>query len=118
ACAEPISLGLAAPATEPALPAAGGPAIEPSVVAPGKPDAAPPAVGFPYRASITADTGAVRSGPGEEYYETSGLRRGDEVEVYRHDPHGWCAIRPPQGSFSYVPAEHLKLLDDDMAETT
>jgi hypothetical protein len=59
----------------------------------------------------------VRSGPGEEYYETARARLGDEVEVYRHDPHGWCAIRPPPGSFSLVPAEHLKLLEPDVAET-
>ncbi len=73
---------------------------------------------FPYRAAISAEPASIRSGPGEEYYETGRLRLGDEVEVYRHDAGGWCAIRPPPGSFSYVPGEFLKPLDDSLAETT
>ena len=51
---------------------------------------------------ITADDVYVRSGPGENYYPTDKLKAGQEVEVYRHDPGGWYAIRPPKGSFSWV----------------
>jgi hypothetical protein len=32
--------------------------------------------------------------------------------VYRHDPGGWLAIRPPQGSFSWITARHLKATPD------
>ena len=46
---------------------------------------------FPYKISVAADDVYVRSGPGQNYYPTDKLRRGQEVEVYRHDPGGWCA---------------------------
>lgn len=63
---------------------------------------------FPYRAYITADDVYVRSGPGQSYYPTDKLKAGTEVEVYRHDPGGWYAIRPPKGSFSWVAARYLQ----------
>lgn len=66
---------------------------------------------LPYTAYVAADEAFVRSGPGENYYPTLRLRRGDTVEVYRHDPGGWYAIRPPAGSFSWISAEFVKLLD-------
>ena len=50
---------------------------------------------FPYVAFINADEVNVRSGPGDNYYPVMKLNRGDRVEVYRHDPGGWYAIRPP-----------------------
>jgi hypothetical protein len=37
------------------------------------------------------------------------------VEVYRQDPGGWYAIRPPQGSFSWVPADTLKPIGEHLA---
>ena len=49
---------------------------------------------FPYKAFIAADEVYVRSGPGQNYYPTDKLAKGQEVEVYRHDPGGWCAIKP------------------------
>jgi uncharacterized protein YraI len=64
---------------------------------------------FPYKAYVTTDGVDVRSGPGENYYATDKLRAGQEVEVYRHDPSGWYAIRPPVGSFSWVSARQLQL---------
>lgn len=60
---------------------------------------------FPYVAYVTAPQAFVRSGPGQKYYPTQQLPRGHAVEVYRHDGDAWCAIRPPEGSFSWV-AEH------------
>ncbi|HWA98887.1 MAG TPA: SH3 domain-containing protein, partial [Pirellulales bacterium] len=63
---------------------------------------------FPYRAYIASDDVNVRSGPGDNYYPVMKLARGDVVEVYRHDPGGWYAIRPPAGSFSWVSGEFLK----------
>ncbi|MBW3598704.1 MAG: SH3 domain-containing protein, partial [Planctomycetes bacterium] len=72
---------------------------------------------FPYTAEVAHEAALVRSGPGESYYPTGRLLRGSKVEVHRHDPHGWCAIRPPEGEFSLVHAERLKLLPgDDLAE--
>ncbi|HEY2826033.1 MAG TPA: SH3 domain-containing protein, partial [Pirellulales bacterium] len=57
----------------------------------------------------------VRSGPGKNYYPTDKLPQGEPVEVYRQDPGGWYAIRPPQGSFSWVPADTLKPIGEHLA---
>ena len=71
---------------------------------------------FPYQATIDGSDVYVRSGPGKNYYPTDKLQRGTVVEVYRHDPGGWSAIRPPEDSFSWIAGEHLRLGDDDIAE--
>ncbi|REK27010.1 MAG: SH3 domain-containing protein [Planctomycetota bacterium] len=73
---------------------------------------------FPYKALINGSDVYVRSGPGKNYYPTDKLQRGTEVEVYRHDPGGWCAIRPPLDSFSWIKGEHLRLGADSIAEVT
>ena len=70
---------------------------------------------FPYKTCVAADEVYVRSGPGQNYYPTDKLRRGQEVEVYRHDPGGWCAIRPVDGSFSWVSGRFLKPTDHNLA---
>ncbi|MBS0210006.1 MAG: SH3 domain-containing protein [Planctomycetes bacterium] len=62
---------------------------------------------FPYRAWVRTDDVYVRSGPGENYYPVMKVGRGDVVEVYRHDPGGWYAVRPPEGSYSWVAAEFI-----------
>jgi uncharacterized protein YraI len=54
---------------------------------------------MPYVAYVVDDGAEVRSGPGQEYYPTTRLPQGYAVEVYRHDGDGWCAVRPPEGSF-------------------
>jgi len=63
---------------------------------------------FPYKAEISVDVVEVRCGPDWEYYPTSRLERGDQVEVYRHEPGGWLAIRPPKGSHSWIPARQVQ----------
>ena len=73
---------------------------------------------FPYKARVTANNVYVRSGPGNHYYPTEKVHAGTQVEVHRHDPGGWCAIRPPEGSFSWVPGRHLKPGEEDLAEVT
>ncbi len=73
---------------------------------------------FPYKAYVTADDVYVRSGPGENYYPTDQLKAGTEVEVYRHDPGGWYAIRPPKDSFSWVSSRHLQLDGNNLATVT
>lgn len=70
---------------------------------------------FPYVAYVAADDVYVRSGPGQNYYPTDKLTAGAEVEVYRHDPGGWYAIRPPEGSFSWVSTRYLSAGDDNLA---
>lgn len=67
-----------------------------------------PAERFPYSAFVATDEASVRSGPSESFYPVLTLRHGDAVEVWRHDPAGWCAIRPPEGSFSWVAAEFVE----------
>ena len=57
----------------------------------------------------------VRSGPGEDFYPTDKLQKGEMVEVYRRDAGGWCAIRPPEGSFSWISGRVLKLQDGNLA---
>lgn len=73
---------------------------------------------FPYTGYINADDVYVRSGPGKNYYPTGKLPRGEAVEVYRHDPGGWYAVRPPEGSFSWVAADLLQPLEENIGEVT
>jgi hypothetical protein len=73
---------------------------------------------FPYVAYVNDADTYVRSGPGNEHYPTGQLPIGFAVEVYRHDGEGWCAIRPPDGSFSVAPAHQLRILDSRTAEVT
>jgi hypothetical protein len=63
---------------------------------------------FPYTAYVNAADVYLRSGPGENYYPVAKLDRGQQVEVYRHDPGGWYAVRPPADSFSWVAAEFIE----------
>src|SRR5688572_387920 len=73
---------------------------------------------FPYVAYVNEPETYVRSGPGNQHYATGQLPAGYAVEVYRHDGEGWCAIRPPEGSFSLAPAHQLRILDSRTAEVT
>lgn len=52
----------------------------------------------------------IHSGPAEEFYPTQQLKQGAAVEVFHRTQSGWAAIRPPQGSFSWVPAAQAYLL--------
>lgn len=63
---------------------------------------------FPYVAYVTGEQAYVRSGPGQRYYPTGQVPSGYAVEVYRHDADGWCAIRPPAGSFSWIPSHQVR----------
>src|SRR5436190_15455739 len=68
---------------------------------------------FPYSAYVATDKTEVVAGPGHRFYATDQLQRGTKVEIYREEPSGWLAIRPPEGSFSWVPAEYVERLDDE-----
>lgn len=63
---------------------------------------------FPYTAEVSVDSAAARCGPGEGFYPTMELERGATVEVHRHDPGGWLAIRPPRGSFGWICARQVE----------
>ncbi len=73
---------------------------------------------FPYVAYVDKPDTYVRSGPGQRYYPTQQLQQGHAVEVYRHDGDGWCAIRPPEGSFSLVAAHQVNQLGQGVAEVS
>ncbi len=66
---------------------------------------------LPESAIVAVPEALIRSGPGVEFYATGLLTSGAQVEVYRHKDDGWCAIRPPQDSFSYVRADHVRPTD-------
>ena len=53
---------------------------------------------------------------GKAYYPTDRLKAGTEVQVFRRERGGWCAIRPPVGSFSWVAGHALELQKDNLAK--
>ncbi|HAC92013.1 MAG TPA: hypothetical protein DCF63_15520 [Planctomycetaceae bacterium] len=61
-------------------------------------------------AFVNVPRALVYSGPAEEFYPTQQLKQGAAVEVFHRTDSGWAAIRPPQGSFSWVPAAQAFLL--------
>jgi len=73
---------------------------------------------FPYAAYVTVENAYVRSGPGNNYYPTDKLSTGTRVEVYRHDPGGWYAIRPPQNSFSWVSSRNVEPTENGLGRVT
>jgi len=73
-------------------------------------------VSFPYQAIVLKDAASVHSGPGSVHYATDKLDQGATVEVHRHDPGGWCAVRPVKGSFSLVPSATIDVIDDQVGE--
>lgn len=66
---------------------------------------------FPYQALVLREGAKVHSGPAGVHYSTEELNQGAAVEVYRHDPNGWCAIRPTSGSFSLVPESTIQIVN-------
>lgn len=73
---------------------------------------------FPYKAYVVSEDVYVRSGPGKNYYPTQKLKVGQEVEVHRHDPGGWYAIKPPEGSFTWVSGRYLQKKGKGLAVVT
>ncbi len=69
----------------------------------------------PYRVPVSGNNAVVHAGPGSTHYGTDRLPPGTTVDVYRHDPGGWMAIRPPAGSFSLLQRDELELLPDGLA---
>ena len=71
---------------------------------------------FPYQALVVTDGAQVFSGPGTMHYGTEELRQGEMVQVHRHDPGGWCAIRPTETSFSLIPEPAIVIIGENVGE--
>ena len=59
---------------------------------------------FPATVRVTADYTYLRAGPGDDFYPTERLAAGATVEVWALDPSGYVAVRPVDGSFSWLRA--------------
>lgn len=69
---------------------------------------------FPYTAYVNGEQVHAMSGPAQSgEYRTDRLDRGQRVAVYKME-NGWCAIRPPRGSFSWLEGRMLERNDDDL----
>ncbi len=68
---------------------------------------------YPAELTVTAPEVEVRSGPTLAYYPTNTLRYNDRVVVLRESEQekGWLAIKPPQGSFSWINQKYIKQTD-------
>ncbi|MGA0040697.1 MAG: hypothetical protein ACO3NZ_12680, partial [Pirellulales bacterium] len=67
---------------------------------------------LPARVHVSADQTYLRAGPSNDFYPTGRLTRGDVVEVWDFDAAGYAAIRPVEGSFSWIRSDDLQLLDE------
>ncbi len=63
----------------------------------------------PYQVYVDQENVTARCGPGGDFYRTDPLRHGQALEVYVETADGWLGIRPPAGSFSWLPADVVKL---------
>jgi hypothetical protein len=59
---------------------------------------------FPATVRVIADHTYLRAGPGDDFYPTERLVAGTAVEVWAVDPSGYVALRPLDGSFSWLRA--------------
>jgi hypothetical protein len=71
---------------------------------------------LPYRATVVGASAPIFSGAGAQYYATAELPVGSQVEVYEHTSMEFCAIRPPQGSFSWLPASAVELVEEGVGQ--
>jgi uncharacterized protein YgiM (DUF1202 family) len=73
----------------------------------------------PYEAVVLDEGAVVRAGPGQRFYVTQELEPGTRVEVYQREAGDWLAIRPPEGSFSWIPEADLEMTEEPgIAEVT
>jgi hypothetical protein len=59
---------------------------------------------LPATVRVTADHTYLRAGPGDDFYPTERLVSGATVEVWAVDASGYVAVRPVEGSFSWLRA--------------
>jgi len=70
----------------------------------------------PYEARVIVSGATVHSGPGDNFYPTDSLAKGDVVEVYREKSGGWVGIRPTNCSYSLVSGRDIQVRDGGLAE--
>ncbi len=59
---------------------------------------------------VAVEQARLYAGPSSDFYPTGDAKRGTVLEVYHRTDNGWLGVRPPQGSFSWVPASQAYLL--------
>jgi len=59
---------------------------------------------LPVTAAVTGPGTLLRAGPADDFYPTDRLAPGTPLEVWAIDETGYCAVRPPAGSFSWLRA--------------
>lgn len=79
------------------------------------PKTATPAVEAAFDAQVARPNVYATCGPGSNYYPTSLLREGEVVTVVGSPSGDWLAIRPPKGSFSWLPADAVEENKDGSA---
>lgn len=57
---------------------------------------------LPITVRVSAPHTYLRAGPSDDFYPTERLAFGIPVEVWAFDESGYCAVRPVQGSFSWM----------------
>jgi len=64
---------------------------------------------FPAAVKVAATHTYLRAGPSDDFYPTERIMRGQAVEVWSIDPagSGYCAVRPVEGSFSWIRAAEV-----------
>ena len=72
------------------------------------PTAAQAETAFPYQTQVLVDGAECRADSKSDATVTSRLAAGTPVTVVRHDPGGWCMIKPPPGSFSYIRPQYVR----------
>ncbi len=58
------------------------------------------------------------AGPGSNFYTTGKLTQNTQVEIFLRRPDGWCAVRPPEGSFSWINANFVRRENDQLGIIT
>lgn len=67
-----------------------------------------------FSVKVTEENAPLYSSPGEENaYVTGYLKSGDLLEVFLRTSDGWCAVRPPEGSFSWINADYVSQTGSD-----
>ena len=72
--------------------------------------AGPTAVKEPETVYVGVEQTRLYAGPSNDFYPTGNVNRGAALEVHHRTNNGWLGVRPPQGSFSWVPAAQAYLL--------
>jgi hypothetical protein len=63
---------------------------------------------FPCTVKVRTNDAYLRCGPGDDYYPTERLSRGSSLDIWAIDTSGYCAVRPVEGSFSWVRASEIE----------